>query len=216
MLQKTLSMKNVAKTIRNHIEEVRQHKVIAAVQFFFKQKDYSTFKIWDFRQENDSNLSIVNYYFHDKERIFNKLICQNTIALFNTLQPVLSDREKTAVEKFEFIVLEYINLLLEKPDFAIFLLNELLSESNKIDVIVIKKEKLLNSYFLIQLLELKKSRLNKFNPVQMLLNLIGMILLRIVSTDFYTKSTVIINKQFTEMIDERKKLLPLWISSMVQ
>lgn len=204
------------KNIRNHIEEVRQQKVIAAAKFFFKQKDYSTYKIWDVRPVDDSNLSVVNYYFHNKERIFNKLIYQNTIALFNILQPILSDREKTAIEKFEFIVLEYINLLLEKPDFAIFLLNELLSESTKIDVIVIKKEQLLNSYFLIQLLELKKSRLNNFNPVQMLLNLIGMILLPIVSTDFYSKSTVIINKQFTEMIDERKRLLPLWISSMFQ
>lgn len=113
-------------------------------------------------------------------------------------------------------MLEYINLLLEKPDFAIFLLNELLSESSKIDVIVIRKEQLCNSYFQTQLLELKKSRLNNFNPVQLLLNLIGMILLPIVSTELNSHSAIIVNRQFNNMICERKKLVPLWISSMVE
>lgn len=204
------------KTIRNQIEETRQQKIIAAAKFFFTQKAYSTYRTWDVREYNDNNPSLVNYYFHNKERIFNKIIFQNVIVLFNTLNPVMDDMKKTAAEKIEFLVLEYINLLLEKPDFAIFLLNELLSESDKIDVIMIIKEKLFNSYFQTQLLELKKSRLNNFNPVQLLLNLIGMILLPLASTELHSHFALIAERRLYEMIFERKKLLPLWISSMVE
>ncbi|PBJ07991.1 TetR/AcrR family transcriptional regulator [Flavobacterium sp. ACN6] len=204
------------KTIRTYMEETRQQKIIAAAKFFFTLKDYSSYKTWDISSYNETNPSLVNYYFHNKTRIFNKVIFQNVMVLFNTLHEVLDDRKKTAVEKIEFLVLEYTHLLLEKPDFAIFLLNEIVSESDKIDVLVIMKEKLFNSCFQLQLLELRKSRLNNFNPGQMLLNLIGMVLLPIVSTAFHSHSAVVVNRQFYTMIGERKKLLPLWISSMVQ
>lgn len=204
------------KTIRNQIEETRQQKIIAAAKFFFTLKAYNTNKTWDVRQYNDNNTSLANYYFHNKERIFNEVIFRNMILIFNTLDPVLNDRKKTAAEKIEFLVLESSNLFLEKPDFAIFLLNELLSDSDKIDVIMIIKEKLINSYFQTQLLELRKSRLNNFNPVQVLLNLIGMILLPLASTELHSHSALIANRRLYEMIFERKKLLPLWISSMVE
>ena len=204
------------KTIRNHIEEIRQQKIIAASRFFFKQKNYASHKVWDVRKENDGSSFLTNYYFNNKQKVLQKVIVQNTIMLFNVLAPVLNSREKTVIQKIEFIVLAYIDLLLEKPDFAAFILNELLSDSSKIDVIAIKREYLLNSHFMMQILELKKESKNKFNPVQQILNLIGMILLPLASVRRFANSEITENRRYLVLLEERKKMLPLWTSCMFQ
>lgn len=87
------------KTIKNQIEETRQQKIIATAKFFFTQKAYSTYKTWDVQQYNDNNPSLVNYYFHNKERMFNKVIFRNVMILFNTLNPVLNDRKRQLPKK---------------------------------------------------------------------------------------------------------------------
>lgn len=204
------------KTIRNHIEEIRQQKIIAASRFFFKQKNYASHKVWDVRKENDGSSFLTNYYFNNKQKVLQKVIVQNTIMLFNVLAPVLNSREKTVIQKIEFIVLAYIDLLLEKPDFAAFILNELLSDSSKIDVIAIKREYLLNSHFMMQILELKKESKNKFNPVQQILNLIGMILLPLATVKRFANSEITENRRYLVLLEERKKMLPLWTSCMFQ
>lgn len=204
------------KTIRNHIEEIRQQKILAASKFFFKQKNYVSHKVWDVRKENDGSVLLTNYYFNNKQKVLQKVIVQNTIMLFNVLAPVLNSREKTVIQKIEFIVLAYIDLLLEKPDFAAFILNELLSDSSKIDVIAIKREYLLNSHFMLQILELKKESKNKFNPVQQILNLIGMILLPLASVRRFANSEITENRRYLVLLEERKKMLPLWTSCMFQ
>ncbi|STO18972.1 transcriptional repressor BetI [Flavobacterium hibernum] len=209
-------MMKAEKTIRNHIEEIRQQKIIAASRFFFKQKNYASHKVWDVRKENDGSALLTNYYFNNKQKVLQKVIVQNTIMLFNVLAPVLNSREKTVIQKIEFIVLAYIDLLLEKPDFAAFILNELLSDSSKIDVIAIKREYLLNSYFMMQILELKKESKNKFNPVQQILNLIGMILLPLATVKRFANSEITENRRYLVLLEERKKMLPLWTSCMFQ
>lgn len=211
-----LIMMKAEKTIRNHIEEIRQQKIIAASKFFFKQKTYVSHKVWDVRKENDGSALLTNYYFNNKQKVLQKVIVQNTIMLFNVLAPVLNSREKTVIQKIEFIVLAYIDLLLEKPDFAAFILNELLSDSSKIDVIAIKREYLLNSHFMLQILELKKESKNKFNPVQQILNLIGMILLPLASVKRFANSEITENRRYLVLLEERKKMLPLWTSCMFQ
>jgi hypothetical protein len=204
------------KSIRGHIETVRKQKVIAAAKLFFKLKAYVSHEIRDIRKESSGKEWLVNYYFHSKQKVMEKVIVQNTLLLFNTLAPVLNDSEKTVIQKIEYIVLVYIDLLLEKPDYAIYILNELLSQSTKIDIIAIKREYLLNSHFMMQVLELKKKRNNNFNPIQMILNLIGMVLLPLASVDSYAKSASKENRQFTVLIEQRKKMLPLWTSAIVQ
>lgn len=211
-----LIMMKAEKTIRNHIEEIRQQKILAASKFFFKQKNYVSHKVWDVRKENDGSVLLTNYYFNNKQKVLQKVIVQNTIMLFNVLAPVLNSREKTVIQKIEFIVLAYIDLLLEKPDFAAFILNELLSDSSKIDVIAIKREYLLNSHFMLQILELKKESKNKFNPVQQILNLIGMILLPLASVRRFANSEITENRRYLVLLEERKKMLPLWTSCMFQ
>ena len=193
--------------IRNQIENIKCQKIINAVHFFFKQDDVYTAKVWNISQENSTTISLINYYYGNKKLIFNEIIVYNTRIFFKKLGSVLNDRKTNTDQKIEFVVLQYVDLILHKPDFAVFIIYELLSDSVKEDIISLKQEFILNSYFMEQISELKKYKANSSILILTIVNLIRMMLLPLV----YNENSGL--QFFKILIEERKKLLPLWISS---
>jgi AcrR family transcriptional regulator len=198
------------KTLDTSTEE----KILTAAKKIFTQKGYEASRVRDIAAEAAINVSLVNYYFRSKEKLFEHIMTENVNNLFEKVGPILNDEELTLIEKITFIAEHYINLLVENPDFPKFIVNEVLAGSNKMSVLTSKRELVAQSHFAKQVLQLQTEGKIKFDPIQVMMNLISLIVFPFLGRNLF--SNVGLEKNaFDEMMEERKQLSPLWIETMI-
>lgn len=195
-------------TIRGQIQMARRQKIIAAVHLFFRHKDFSGSEKEDFIKQNTTILSGINYYFEQENWVFRERARHNSALFFAEVLQTLNNTQATAEQKLEQFVLKYIELLFEKPDFAAYLITTISSVTNKADLRLSICRDGLES-----LLIRKMSALYSCNPVPLIISLIGMLLLPLVMIALPENDQFLDFHEFEDLIQERKKLLPLWIGS---
>jgi AcrR family transcriptional regulator len=195
---------------KQQLDASTEQKILATAKKIFTQKGYEATKVRDIAAEADINLSLVNYYFRSKEKLFEHIMTENVNNLFEKVGPVLNDESLTLNEKISFIAEHYIELLLDNPDFPKFIVNEVLSGSNKIAAIASKRELFQQSHFARQIFALNV----KFHPVQVMMNLMGMLIFPFLGQKLFNHIGVQ-RDGFKKMMEQRKKLIPVWIEAII-
>lgn len=201
-------MKVQNNTIRGQIQTARRQKIMAAVDLFFKHKDFSGNSNGDIINQDMSTLSGINYHFEQENWVFRERARSNRTLFFAELLQTLNNTHSTAEQKMEQLVLKYVELLFEKPDFAAYLITNNFSDTYKSDLALSGYQDRLESMVIS-----KTIALYSFNPFPVIISLIGMLLLPltiIISPAEHQFSQV---SEFEELIEDRKKLLPLCIQS---
>lgn len=188
-----------------------EEKIKAAARTIFTQKGYAATKTRDIAEEAGMNLALLNYYFRSKEKLFAIIMAENLKKLFGILAPALNDTSKSLEDKISFIAESYINMLFINPDLPLFVLSELrqnpawLKETLNIDNYVI------GSHLMQQLTERKKD----INPVQFLMSFLGMLIFPFAARPILQGTAAISDDQFIQFMEERKKLIPIWMKCML-
>ena len=208
------------RTMVNKIDKTKgldsstEEKILTVAKKIFTQKGYEATKVRDIAAEADINLSLVNYYFRSKEKLFEHIMVENVNNLFDKVGPILNDEGLTLHEKITFIAGHYIDLLLDNPDFPRFIVNEILSGSNKIPVVTSKRELIQQSHFAKQIFMLQAERKINYHPVQIMMNLMGMIVFPFLGQKLFNGIGVQ-PAGFKELMEARKKLIPIWIEAII-
>lgn len=196
------------------LDESTEQKILVVAKRIFTQKGYEATKVRDIAAEADINLSLVNYYFRSKEKLFEHIMVENVNNLFEKVGPVLNNEQLTLNEKISFIAKHYIDLLLENPDFPKFIVNEVLSGSNKIPAISARRELIQQSHFAKQIFNLQMEGKIKFHPLQIMMNLTGMIVFPFLGQKLF--GNIGVNPAgFREMMEARKQLIPIWVEAII-
>jgi AcrR family transcriptional regulator len=191
-----------------------EEKIKDAARMIFTKKGFLATTIRDIAAEADINVASVNYYFRSKENLF-ALIMEETIQkLFNKVEPVLNDENTTLNEKIETCVGYYLDQVMANPDFPFFMVNEVMSGSTKLPIIN-NIDSLLNSSFAKQLRALKTDGEISFHPVNLLWNISGMIMFPFLTRPQMLQSGRLSAEEFQQIMLERKKLIPVWISQII-
>lgn len=199
---------------RKVLDSSTEERIIAAAKKIFTQKGYSATKVRDIAAEADINLSLVNYYFRSKEKLFELIMTENIEKLFHKIGPVLNDEKTSLREKVSFIVEHYINMLIENPDLPVFIVNEVMSGSNKIPAITSKKELIRQSNFYKQVWKLREEGRISYHPLQFMMNLLGMLVMPFLGRNLFMELGVS-KREFDKLIAERKGMIPVWIDSLI-
>jgi hypothetical protein len=77
------------------------------------------------------------------------------------------------------------------------------------------KQKLFNSNFFTQVNELLVSKKLDINPIQIFVSMMGMIVFPFIAAPLLKSGGKMNNKEFIDMMQERKKLIPVWIKSIL-
>lgn len=197
------------------IDTSTEEKIKEAARKVFTRKGYLATKVRDIATEADINLSLVNYYFRSKEKLFELIMQETVYKLFAKIEPVINDEQTTVTEKTEIIAGHYIDLLLQNPDFPLFIINEVISGLNKFSSLNNYGKILLESHFARQLRELEASGKISFHPLHVLLNIIGLIVFPFLSRPLILQTGAITPEEFRQIMEGRKKLIPLWISQIL-
>ncbi|MDN3549383.1 TetR/AcrR family transcriptional regulator [Mucilaginibacter aquaedulcis] len=188
-----------------------EEKIKEAARIVFTQKGFQGAKIRDIALQADINLASVNYYFRSKEKLFEIIMTEAVQQLFDKAIPVVNDSTTTLIQKIEFLVAFYIDLVLNNPDYPFFIIGEVMSGSNNLPLIK-NLEPLLKSHFARQLAALNTDGKIAYHPYHVIMNLAGMIIFPFISRPPLLKSGKFNAEEFEQMMQERKKLIPVWIA----
>ncbi|MFT4665384.1 MAG: AcrR family transcriptional regulator [Polaribacter sp.] len=197
-------------------EKDTESKIKEAARKVFQEKGFSATKTRDIAEEAGINLALLNYYFRSKKKLFDLIMLETLQSFFAGLVSVLDNEESSLKEKMIAIVNHYMDQLSENQNMAPFILNAI--RENPDDYIA--KIGLLNrakgSVFIKQFQEaIKKGEIPPINPLHFMLNLMGLIVFPFIAQPMICVATGIQKELFFEMIQERRRLIPLWIETML-
>jgi AcrR family transcriptional regulator len=197
------------------IDSSTEEKIKEAARLVFTQKGYAATKVRDIAAEADINLSLVNYYFRSKEKLFELIMAETVQKLFDKVLPVANNEQTSVIEKIGLIAEQYIDLLLENPDFPLFIVSEVMSGSNKLPQMVNNGQLFLSSHFAKQLIALRQEGKIDFHPLQLMMNILGMIIFPFLARPIMLRSGALKAEEFRSIVEERKRLIPHWIDQII-
>jgi len=200
---------------KTNIDTSTEEKIKEAARVVFTSKGYAATKVRDIAAEADINLSLVNYYFRSKEKLFEIIMAETIQKLFDKIQPIINNKSTSETEKFEGIVDHYIDLLIENPDFPLFIVNEVMSGSNKLLQMTNNGKMFLNSHFAKQLIALQAGGKIQFHPVNIMMNMMSMIVFPFLMRPLILRSGALKAEEFRKIVEERKRLIPVWMTQIM-
>lgn len=192
-----------------------EEKIKEAARKMFTKKGFLATTTRDIATEADINLASINYYFRSKEKLFEFIMDETIGRLFNKIEPVLNNENMTVGEKIELCVGYYIDIVLENPDFVFFTVSEVMSGSLDNTAMVNRMKSLEKSHFSGQLKNLNITGEISFHPVNLFWNVSGMIFFPFLTRPRMLESGYFTSDEFKVLMQERKRLIPIWMKQMI-
>ena len=191
-----------------------EEKIKEVARMIFTKKGFLATTIRDIATEANINVASVNYYFRSKENLFAFIMDETIKKLFDKIEPVLNDESTSVHEKIELCVGYYIDQVVQNPDFVFFMVSEVMGGQTKLPMIGNLKI-LVNSHFAKQLKALQTEGKINYKPVHLLWNIFGMIMFPLLSRPHLLREGYFNSDEFFEMMQERKKLIPVWMKQII-
>ena len=195
------------KEVKADINPSTEEKFKEAARIVFTKKGYAAAKTRDIAEEAGLNLALLNYYFRSKEKLFEIVMAENLQKLFAFLAPILNDTSTTLDQKVDYITEKYIDMLSANPDLPLFVLSELRTNPERFAKTVQLDSYVMKSHFMQQIAGKKKD----MNPVQFLISFMGMLVFPFVIRPAFQASGAFKEEAFTQLIEDRRKLVPHWM-----
>jgi AcrR family transcriptional regulator len=194
-----------------------EEKIKNAARVVFFKKGFAATRTRDIAEEAGINLALLNYYFRSKEKLFDIIMLETIMNFFKSISVVFNMEDTTLENKIETIANGYIDLLKANPDIPLFLLSELKMQPDEFVAKMGVKEIVMKSVFLKQFQQgIKEGKITPIHPLHFIINLLGMTVFPFVASPIIKGIGDLSAKQFNDLMDERKKLIPKWIKAMLK
>lgn len=195
-----------------------EEKIKEAARRLFTQKGFAAVKTRDIAEEAEINLALLNYYFRSKQKLFDLIMLENLQQfLQGSVFKIISDTDLPFKGKIEKIVTSYITMLTENPDLPLFILNEMKANPahfvTKIETVLAPMR---NGFIKEMQKAVDDGLIVPIHPFHFLSNLIGLTVFPFVGKPLLQRVTNVNNKEFNSLMEERKKLVPIWINAMLK
>jgi len=196
----------------NEVELSTEEKIRQAASRVFIRKGFSATKTRDIAEEAGINVASLHYYYRSKDKLFEIVALD---ALKNMSQGIsdIIDQSHSLQEMIKMIVNYYTDFFYENPHIPMFILSESQTNPDKIEPILNMDDKLqrlskkLESY-------LQADKVQMISAYQLFLNIIGLTVFPFIAKP-PMKVSGIHDEQFKAIIEERRILIPKWVSQML-
>lgn len=205
-------MKKENKAIQ--LDQSTEEKIKTAAAKVFVDKGFSGARTRDIAEEAGINLALLNYYFRSKENLYNIVIMDKLKLFFDVVINIVSDSNTTFEEKFPLLVEKYTDLLLNEPNLPMFLLSELKQNPDFFSNTLHMKERInLESFSYFQKITGIE---NRNDVVQLLVTFLSVTIFPFVVRTPIQKLFDVADEDYTKILLERKRLIPLWMNEIVK
>lgn len=204
----------VKKENNNEKNASTEEQIKEAAKRVFTRKGYAATRTRDIAEESGFNLALINYYFRSKEKLFDIIMMEQLQVFIHSVTGMLNDPATTFQEKITLLVAHYIDMLKANPGLAFFIMNEVNANPHKfVSKAGIERHDL---YVMKQWAEIMANSKNMpVNPVHILINIISMTVFPFIAAPIMSFRIAQSQEQFNKLMDERKKLIPMWVKGMM-
>jgi AcrR family transcriptional regulator len=193
-----------------------EEKIKEAARKVFTQKGYAATRTRDIAEASGYNLALINYYFRSKEKLFDIIMVEHLQSFVHSVLGIVNDRHTSLMEKIEQLVSHYIDMLIANPDLPIFVLSAINADPKRlIAKTMFEQVRPENVYLIEQWHEMNKRMEAQVNPMHMMLNILSMTIFPFAASPLFRSKTGMDQDTFNAMMQERKKLIPLWVKTML-
>jgi AcrR family transcriptional regulator len=187
-------------------------KIKEAAHRVFLEKGFSATTIRDVAKEAGSNVALLNYYFRSKKNLFNVVMLEKVQQILMALAPIVKDESTSLDQKIERVVNTYIDFLTKNPDLPIFILSELRKRNFEFISNAQADKIIFQSHFMKQL----KKACGDINPAHFFISLLAMVIFPFAAKPIILQTGLAGEKEFRKMMQDRKKLVPIWLKAMIK
>ncbi|QYN49519.1 TetR/AcrR family transcriptional regulator [Apibacter sp. ESL0432] len=194
-----------------------EQKIKEAAKRVFQKKGFGLTRTRDIAKEAGINLALLNYYYRSKENLFEIVMQESIEEMFFYLEHIMNNKQTTLTEKIDAGVLRYIEGMSKNSNLPLFLFSELQANPQHLfDRVKIPEGFIQKTYMFKQINEqINKEKLN-FTAIHFFINLVSMSIFPIIGQPFIKYVTKMDEKSFTDFIEQRKTLVPIWLKSMLK
>jgi AcrR family transcriptional regulator len=202
----------MARIIKPETIKSTEEKIKEAARKVFLKKGYAATRTRDIAEEAGINLALLNYYFRSKEKLFSHVMLEKMQQFFGALFSVINDPSTKLEIKIDLIVNNYIDMLLENPDLPLFVLSEIKADPGHLGNILPVEKLTPKVSFIKQLQE----RRPDINPAHFLMNILGMTVFPFIARPAFGAIGILNKNDFHTIIEERRKLVPIWVKASLK
>lgn len=194
-----------------------EQKIKEAAKRVFQKKGFGLTRTRDIAKEAGINLALLNYYYRSKENLFEIVMQESIEEMFYYLEHIMNNKQTTLSEKIDAGVLRYIEGMSKNSNLPLFLFSELQANPQHLfDRVKIPEGFIQDTYMFKQInAQINKEKLN-FTAIHFFINLVSMSIFPIIGQPFIKYVTKMDEKSFTDFIEQRKTLAPIWLKSMLK
>ena len=198
-------------------EASAEEKIKEAARKLFTQKGFAATRTRDIAEEAGINLALLNYYFRSKQKLFDIIMMENFRQFIQGISFNFLSTGTTLDEKIGKVVTMYIDFLTQNPDLPLFILNELRNNPEQLATNIDGEIGNTRAELFGQLKAAAAAgKIGDLNPFHLMANLVGLTVFPFVGRPILQKVAGVNDKQFNELMQQRKELIPIWIKSMLQ
>jgi len=214
LYHKIMGMSKAKKTVEK--ETSTEEKIKAAAKKLFTQNGFDATRTRDIAEEAGINLALLNYYFRSKQKLYDIIMMENFRQFIQGISVNVFDEKTSIEEKLEKIVIAYIDFLTMNPNLPLFVLNEIRGNPSKISAEIHEEVSPMRSHLLQQLQEAAKAgKIAPVDPFHFISNLIGLTIFPFIGKPILQRVTQVTDEQFQARMQERKKLVPIWLKAIL-
>lgn len=199
------------------LDTTTEEKIKEAARVVFYKKGYAATRTRDIAEEAGINLALLNYYFRSKEKLFDIIMLETVTGFMHTMATILNNEKSTLEKKVELVASHYIDFITKEPNIPIFMLSEIRNNSGGLLEKLPIKQIVMNSAFVKQHQEaVAKGKITEPNPLHFLMNLLSLVVFPFIGQPLLQGISGLNETQFNKLMQERKKLIPVWIKAMMK
>jgi hypothetical protein len=142
---------------------------------------------------------------------------ETVTSFFQTMGLVFNDESTSLEKKIELVAEKYIELIMKEPQVPLFMMSEIRTNGAAILNKLPAANLILNSMFIKQFKDaVEKGKISEPDPMQFLMNIMGLVVFPFIASPLIKKIGNLNDQQFNQLIQYRKKRIPVWIEAMLK
>jgi AcrR family transcriptional regulator len=197
-----------------------EEKIKEAARKLFTQKGFAATRTRDIADEAGINLALLNYYFRSKEKLFELVIKENVHLFVGAMIEKINNNPLPFEQQLDFIVSNYIDMLLKNPDLPFFVLSLLqsgkLPDGNEDDPLFRNIQQMRSTFLKNIQVAMDKGEIKNMHPLHIIANIMSLIIFPFIASSLLMARAGNVSRvEFEQLMIERKKLIPEWIKAMI-
>lgn len=192
-------------------ELTTEEKILLSASKVFTEKGFAGTRTRDIAEEAGINLALLNYYFRSKEKLFEQVMKVKMVLLFGQIVPILTNEKTNLEEKIDLVSNKYFEILSKNPNLPLFVLSEMQKKNSEVKSIIPVNKIFKNSVILKQI----KERKPELNPSHFLINFLSMTIFPFITKPVFNTFDLMNETEFQQFVEERKRLVPIWIKTLL-